>query len=373
MIVWLNGASGAGKTAVAQQLVRLLPGSVLFDAEAVGVGLRGMLPRERLAEVDDVRELPAWRRLVADTAAALLLEVSGPLVVPAALLREEWRDEIFGALAARRIPVWHFLLHTAETIPRVRVAEADHGTTPAANGVNGAPVPRSAAYQAALPWLTEDAHPVDTSSRTPRQTAEVIGAALGTAAGHCRIVQTSEPTSDTVAAGVLFFDAQDRVLLVDPTYKSGWEFPGGVVDPGESPAQAAVREVAEELGLRLPTAPSLLVLDWEPPRPPRFGGLRLLFDGGRLPADRAQRLLLPPEELRDWRFVTPAEADRLLTRDRRARLHWALRARVRGHPIALEGGRPLPHGVGTDVPPVDVPVTDVLTADDPVTGGATGG
>jgi 8-oxo-dGTP diphosphatase len=38
-----------------------------------------------------------------------------------------------------------------------------------------------------------------------------------------------------VAAGVLFFDEHDRVLLVDPSYKPGWEIPGGYVEAGESP------------------------------------------------------------------------------------------------------------------------------------------
>ena len=58
------------------------------------------------------------------------------------------------------------------------------------------------------------------------------------AASECDIVQTPEPTAETVAAGVLLFDEQDRVLLVDPTYKPGWEFPGGVVEAGRGPARA---------------------------------------------------------------------------------------------------------------------------------------
>ena len=43
-------------------------------------------------------------------------------------------------------------------------------------------------------------------------------------------------------------DGSGRVLLVRP-HGRGWEMPGGRVEPGEDVVQAAVREVAEELGL----------------------------------------------------------------------------------------------------------------------------
>jgi ADP-ribose pyrophosphatase YjhB (NUDIX family) len=49
------------------------------------------------------------------------------------------------------------------------------------------------------------------------------------------------------AAGALFFDDFSRLLLVQPSYKPGWEIPGGFLQPGETPTEAAVREVAEEL------------------------------------------------------------------------------------------------------------------------------
>ncbi|MER6979540.1 NUDIX hydrolase, partial [Streptomyces carpinensis] len=168
--------------------------------------------------------------------------------------------------------------------------------------------------------------------------AEAVGSG---AAPACDIVQTPEPTGETVASGVLLFDEQDRVLLVDPTYKPGWEFPGGVVEPGEAPARAGMREVAEEIGLRLDEVPRLLVVDWERPAPPAFGGLRLLFDGGRLDSAAAGGLLLPGPELRDCRFVTEQEAARLLPPIRYERLRWALRARERGAAVYLEAGVPV--------------------------------
>ncbi|MFG2828303.1 NUDIX domain-containing protein [Streptomyces sp. NPDC048434] len=343
MIVWLNGTFGAGKTTTAHELLDLLPGSTLYDPELLGSGLRLMLPAKRFEEIDDYQDLPAWRRMVVDTAAALLTEVPGPLVTPMALLRQEYRDEIFGSLAARRIPVRHVLLHADETILRARIAHreetsADDGATAS---VRRWSLEHLGPYAEALPWLKGDAHVVDTTRLTPRQSAERVAEALRTGAGACDIVQTPEPTAETLAAGVLLFDDQDRVLLVDPTYKAGWEFPGGIVERGEAPVHAGIREVAEELGIELPRAPRLLVLDWEAPKPPGFGGLRLLYDGGTLTDDRISKLLLPGAELRDWRFATEAEAEKMLPPVRFNRLRWALRARERGCPLHLEAGVPV--------------------------------
>lgn len=51
-----------------------------------------------------------------------------------------------------------------------------------------------------------------------------------------------------MAAGVLFRDSCDRVLLVEPSYKPNWEIPGGAVEAEESPWQTAERELEEEIG-----------------------------------------------------------------------------------------------------------------------------
>lgn len=51
------------------------------------------------------------------------------------------------------------------------------------------------------------------------------------------------------SAGIALYDANGRVLIVKAHYKKYWSFPGGIVDVGETPRQAAVRETREEVGL----------------------------------------------------------------------------------------------------------------------------
>lgn len=58
-----------------------------------------------------------------------------------------------------------------------------------------------------------------------------------------------EPARWPASSALLLTDQSDRALLVKPVYKDGWELPGGVIDPGETPWEAAVREIKEELGL----------------------------------------------------------------------------------------------------------------------------
>lgn len=342
MIIWVNGAAGAGKSSAARELLDLIPESTLYEPELIGGCVRQLLPEKRLQEVGDHRDLPMWRRLVVESAAALLSEVGGVLVAPMTLLRQDHRDEIFGGLAARGIEVRHVLLEPGETILRAWIAARDDGPgrPEATAAARRAALAGIAEYRAARSWLAADAHVVPTDGLSPRETAARIAEAVGRGAGDCGIVQTPEPTAETLAAGVLLFDEADRVLLVDPTYKAGWEFPGGIVERGESPARAGRREVAEELGLELTGGLQLLVVDWEPPHPPRYGGLRLLFDGGRVPAGDAGRVLLPRAELRAWRFVTEDEAAELLPPVRMDRLRWALRAREQGRPLNLEAGHP---------------------------------
>lgn len=55
----------------------------------------------------------------------------------------------------------------------------------------------------------------------------------------------------TTSYGVVIDDGQGRLLLAHATGSRWWDLPKGGAEPGESPRQAALREVLEETGLVL--------------------------------------------------------------------------------------------------------------------------
>lgn len=115
-----------------------------------------------------------------------------------------------------------------------------------------------------------------------------------------------------VIAHVLMRDADGRVLLCDTHFKADWELPGGIVEPGEPPRVAAVREVREELGIDLDVG-RLLVADWMPPYLGWEDAMELIFDGGVVTLEEVARYVLQPSEIRSVRLCTLGEAEGLVT------------------------------------------------------------
>ncbi|GAA2266840.1 hypothetical protein GCM10010430_59920 [Kitasatospora cystarginea] len=63
---------------------------------------------------------------------------------------------------------------------------------------------------------------------------------------------TEQTETPGIAAAIVVQDG--RVLMVQRRVKEGelsWQFPAGEVEPGETAEEAAVRETAEEVGLRV--------------------------------------------------------------------------------------------------------------------------
>lgn len=114
------------------------------------------------------------------------------------------------------------------------------------------------------------------------------------------------------SSGAILLDQQGRLLILKPTYKKGWTVPGGIMeDDGESPWDGCRREVREETGLTV-TAGRLVVVDTRPGDPGEPVGLRFLFHCGTLTAEQAASIVLQKTEISQARFVTPAEANKLL-------------------------------------------------------------
>lgn len=124
-----------------------------------------------------------------------------------------------------------------------------------------------------------------------------------------------------LVAAVALIDADGRVLLAQrPEGKSLaglWEFPGGKVESGESPEQALIRELHEELGIET----------WDSCLAP------LTFASHRYPAFH---LLMPLFACRKWKGIpAPREGQAL---------QW-----VRGKDLA-----------SYPMPPADIPLIPIL-------------
>jgi ADP-ribose pyrophosphatase YjhB (NUDIX family) len=142
------------------------------------------------------------------------------------------------------------------------------------------------------------------------------------------------------SSGALIFDQKARLLILKPTYKTGWTIPGGVMEAGgESPWEACVREVREECGLTV-RAGRLACVDFRRPRPGRPGGVRFLFDCGRMDDAALGAVVLQREEISEHRMVS---LDKALTMLRGPIMRRVRAAAAAKSTVYLEEGRQVDH------------------------------
>jgi 8-oxo-dGTP diphosphatase len=138
------------------------------------------------------------------------------------------------------------------------------------------------------------------------------------------------------SAGALIFDRAGRLLILKPTYKTGWTIPGGVMEAdGETPWEACRREVREECGLEV-RGGRLACVDFRPARAGRAGGIRFLFDCGAVDDAELGAIAVQAEEVEEYRFVALDVALELLRAPIRRRVRAATRRR---RCVYLEDGR----------------------------------
>src|SRR6266536_3177484 len=183
--------------------------------------------------------------------------------------------------------------------------------------------------------------PVPDANRPQASDGPFIPAAPGALADLPDLAVPAIP----VSAGAMIFDRAGRLLILKPTYKSGWTIPGGVMEAdGETPWDACRREVREECGLDVRTG-RLACVDFRTPRPDRPGkpgnpgGIRFLFDCGRLDDASLDAVVLQPEEISEHRLARLPTALKLLRKPIRRRVAAARRT---GAPRYLENGLPVP-------------------------------
>jgi len=148
----------------------------------------------------------------------------------------------------------------------------------------------------------------------------------GGAVADVDLVASSMPTPDstTGAAATIVRDRNESVLLVHSVRRSSWDCPGGRREPGETVAECAARELAEETGLKVPPdalVPSgyerITVADTE-----HWASARPLVQVFRVDLDSARPALVPADDVDGAQWVSHDEFRELC----RERFWWPLAA-----------------------------------------------
>ncbi|WP_166242987.1 AAA family ATPase [Paenibacillus turpanensis] len=115
MIIWINGAFGAGKTQTAYELHRRLSGSFVYDPENAGYFIRSNLPRSIVKK--DFQDFPMWRECNYSMLSAIATQFEGTCIVPMTIVNKQYFDEIVGRLRNDGVNICHFsLLATKEVL-----------------------------------------------------------------------------------------------------------------------------------------------------------------------------------------------------------------------------------------------------------------
>jgi 8-oxo-dGTP pyrophosphatase MutT (NUDIX family) len=149
-----------------------------------------------------------------------------------------------------------------------------------------------------------------------------------------------------MAAGALFLH-EGKILIVKPSYLDYWLPPGGGVEAGESPRDACIREIREEIGLDIIPG-RLLCVDYVPKasligtkhrmRRTMQEELIFMFFGGYLTIEHLQAIQLGEGELTEFRCLSLEESLPLFPNYLQTRIPRCLEALEQNTAFYLENG-----------------------------------
>lgn len=146
-----------------------------------------------------------------------------------------------------------------------------------------------------------------------------------------------------MGAGALIFNEKGELLIVQISYKNYWSIPGGIVEDNESPRQACIREIKEEIGLDFKNLQFVCVDYTQADKTKnKDESLQFMFSGGKISEEEIKNIKIDEGEVVEYNFVAPEKAVELLGGSVRSlvrRLPACLEAIKENKGIYLEDGR----------------------------------
>lgn len=141
-----------------------------------------------------------------------------------------------------------------------------------------------------------------------------------------------------MACGVIFFNNKEEILIVKPSYKDHWSIPGGVIDLNESPRQAAIREIKEEISLNIDKIDLLSIDYYRNANSFKGEAIHFTFFGKKLDENLIKQIQVDGQEIVEFQFIAMEKALTLVSKEMSKRIVMAMKAIENGRILYLEEG-----------------------------------
>lgn len=128
-----------------------------------------------------------------------------------------------------------------------------------------------------------------------------------------------------MGAGALIFNNKKEILLIKSTYKDHWTLVGGVVDENESPKEALIREIKEEIGLKITRLDFVMVAYYHESEE-KTENLQFKFNAGKLSFKQIKNIKIDHKEIGEFKFFKIKDAFPLMSTKGAIRLQESMKA-----------------------------------------------